>query len=37
MVGTDTHCPHEKGVPPHQPMDFAEWYDVVEVSFRDEW
>jgi len=22
---------HEKGLPPHQPMDFAEWYDVVEV------
>jgi hypothetical protein len=28
---------HEKGLPPHQPMDFAEWYDVVEVPFRDEW
>jgi hypothetical protein len=28
---------HEKGVPPHHPMDFAEWYDVVEVPFRDEW
>jgi hypothetical protein len=28
---------HEKGLPPHAPMDFAEWYDVVEVPFRDEW
>ena len=28
---------HEKGLPPHWPMDFAEWYDVVEVPFRDEW
>ena len=28
---------HEKGLPPPQPMDFAEWYDVVEVPFRDEW
>ena len=28
---------HESGLPPHQPMDFAEWYDVVEVPFRDEW
>ncbi len=28
---------HERGLPPHQPMDFAEWYDVVEVPFRDEW
>ncbi|HEX9849058.1 hypothetical protein [Candidatus Deferrimicrobium sp.] len=28
---------HEKGLPPHQPMDFSEWYDVVEVPFRDEW
>jgi hypothetical protein len=28
---------HEKGLPPHHPMDFAEWYDVVEVPFRDEW
>jgi hypothetical protein len=24
------------GDPPHQPMDFAEWYDVVEVPFREE-
>lgn len=28
---------HEKGLPPHGPMDFAEWYDVVEVPFKDEW
>lgn len=28
---------HEKGLPPHHPMDFAEWYDVVEIPFRDEW
>ena len=28
---------HEKGLPAHQPMDFSEWYDVVEVPFRDEW
>ena len=28
---------HEKGLPPHDPMDFAEWYDAVEVPFRDEW
>jgi len=26
----------QKGDPPHQPMDFAEWYDVVEVPFREE-
>jgi hypothetical protein len=26
----------EKGLTPHQPMDFAEWYDVVEVPFREE-
>jgi hypothetical protein len=26
----------EKGDPPHQPMDFAEWYDVVEIPFREE-
>ena len=25
-----------KGLPPHQPMDFEEWYDVVEVPFREE-
>ena len=28
---------HDKGLPPHAPMDFSEWYDVVEVPFRDEW
>jgi len=28
---------HEKGLPPHRPMDFAEWYDAVEVPFRDAW
>ena len=28
---------HEMGLPPHTPMDFAEWYDVAEVPFRDEW
>lgn len=28
---------HEQGLPPHQPMDFSEWYDAVEVPFRDEW
>jgi hypothetical protein len=28
---------HEKGLPPHHPMDFAEWYDAVEVPFQDEW
>ncbi len=28
---------HELGLPSHAPMDFAEWYDVVEVPFRDEW
>lgn len=28
---------HEKGLPPHTPMEFAEWYDAVEVPFRDEW
>jgi len=28
---------HEMGLPSHAPMDFAEWYDAVEVPFRDEW
>jgi hypothetical protein len=28
---------HEKGLPPHSPMDFAEWYDAVEIPFRDVW
>ena len=28
---------HEKGLPPHSPGDFAEWYDAAEVPFREEW
>ncbi len=28
---------HDMGLPAHSPMDFAEWYDAVEVPFRDEW
>ncbi len=28
---------HEDGLPPHFPMDFAAWYDAVELPFRDEW
>ncbi|MCL5885110.1 MAG: hypothetical protein M1377_07215 [Deltaproteobacteria bacterium] len=28
---------HEMGLPPHAPMDFAGWYDAVEVPFKDEW
>jgi hypothetical protein len=24
------------GSPPHHPMDFAEWYDAVDVPFREE-
>ncbi len=28
---------HEMGLPPHDPMDFAEWYNAVEVPFRDAW
>ncbi len=28
---------HEMGLPAHSPMDFAEWYDAVEVPFRDVW
>jgi hypothetical protein len=27
---------HEIGLPPHQPMDFALWYDAPEVPFRDD-
>jgi hypothetical protein len=27
---------HEKGLPPHLPMDYAEWYDAAEVPFREE-
>lgn len=28
---------HEKGLPPHDPADFAGWYDAGEVPFREEW
>lgn len=28
---------HERGLPPHSPMDFAAWYDAAEVPFKDEW
>ena len=28
---------HERGLPPHDSMDFAEWYDAAEVPFRDAW
>ena len=28
---------HEVGLPAHSPMDFAEWYEAVEVPFRDVW
>ena len=28
---------HEKGLPPHSPADFAEWYDAGEIPFRDDW
>ena len=28
---------HEKGLPPHAPADFAEWYDAGEVPFREDW
>ncbi|MBI5574972.1 MAG: hypothetical protein HY896_01265 [Deltaproteobacteria bacterium] len=28
---------HEKGLPPHHPMDFAAWYDTAEVPFGEEW
>ncbi len=28
---------HEAGFPPHRPMDFAQWYDAVEVPFQEEW
>ena len=28
---------HEKGVSPHSPADFAEWYDAGEVPFREDW
>lgn len=35
--GTIDDLLHEMGLPPHSPMDFAEWYDAVEVPFRDAW
>ena len=28
---------HEKGLPPHSPADFADWFDAAEVPFREEW
>ena len=28
---------HEKGLAPHSPADFAEWYDAGEVPFREDW
>jgi hypothetical protein len=28
---------HEKGLPPHSPADFVEWYDAGEVPFREDW
>jgi len=28
---------HEEGLPPHDPMEFAKWYDAVEVPFKEEW
>lgn len=28
---------HEKGLPPHSPADFAEWFDAGEVPFREDW
>lgn len=28
---------HEEGLPPHDPMEFAQWYDAVEVPFKEEW
>ncbi|MBI5418491.1 MAG: hypothetical protein HZA60_00215 [Deltaproteobacteria bacterium] len=28
---------HEMGLPPHSPMDFAEWFNAAEVPFREEW
>ena len=28
---------HEEGLPPHDPMSFAEWYDAAEVPFKEEW
>ncbi|MGA6994404.1 MAG: hypothetical protein WBX50_10965 [Candidatus Deferrimicrobiaceae bacterium] len=28
---------HEKGLSPHSPADFAEWYDAGGVPFREDW
>lgn len=28
---------HEKGLAPHSPADFAEWFDAGEVPFREDW
>jgi hypothetical protein len=28
---------HDKGLPPHSPADFAEWYGAGEVPFREDW
>lgn len=28
---------HEKGLPPHSPVDFADWFDAGEVPFREDW
>lgn len=28
---------HGEGLPPHDPMEFAKWYDAVEVPFKEEW
>lgn len=28
---------HEKGLAPHSPADYAEWYDAGEVPFREDW
>lgn len=28
---------HEEGLPSHDPMAFAEWYDAAEVPFKEEW
>lgn len=28
---------HEEGLPPHNPMPFADWYDAAEVPFQEEW
>jgi hypothetical protein len=28
---------HEKGLAPHSPADYAEWFDAGEVPFREDW